>query len=315
MLKRMYIVISLLSMASIMQGMEDEIGKRSALGKLDSTLDILVGKVEEEVSAHAGTITTVEHELGVIAQEAKDELTLLGVTPKGAYDAAVVFGALYLTAETAKYIYHRYIAPQEQPLDAATLAAGKFATDANNNVHVLGQFVSTTQVQAIVEAKWKEMLAGSKLADKDYVDTATAQIRNMATSALETTASRVKVLEQDLGGLKIILRGDPKAITPGLLNRIDILANRVVALENQKQSASSSAKSKEKEKSGGMLGGMFRRKKGSDSAVHGIGQNHGDNHSNGAHDDDEDDDGANITDLQAHSSNNNNNNINNNDTL
>jgi hypothetical protein len=306
MLKRMYIVISLLSIATIMHGMEEQVTKRSVGGVLNDTLDKM--GIPKQIT---GTITTLEQEFGGMIHGAEKEITLLGVTSKGAYEAAVVGGALYLTAEMAKYIYTRYVGPQEQPLDATTQAVSQSAANAHSNAHILGQFVSTTQINAIVEAKWQELMTSSKLADKDYVNTATAQIRNMATSALETTASRVASLESQVKGLAIVIHGDAKT-TPGIVSAHDILKNRIAALENQKQSASFAAQSKEQ--SGGMMDKLFggkRRKKGADSAVHGVEDKQGDKHSQDAHDNDDDADGANITDLQAPNPNNNNNNTNN----
>lgn len=301
MLKRMYIVISLLSIATIMHGMGEEVGKRSAGGVLNDTLDSVVGK---EI---VGTITTLEHEFGGAIQEIKQEATLLGVTPKGAYEGAVVFGALYLTAETAKYFYHRYLAPeQEQALDAATLAGTQSVATAHSNVHVLGQFVSTTQVQAIVEAKWKELMGQGNLADKGYVDIATSQVKNMITSALETNASRVTVL-RDVQGLKVAINGDSASKTIGIRTAHGLLVNRIAALENQKQAASSASSSSSSsssaaapstEQGGGLFGGvgkMFggrKKQKRDDSGVHGFKHKHGD-------DDDDDDDDAAPTDLHA----------------
>lgn len=278
MVKRMYIAVSLLSMASIMNGMEQEVGKRSALDVVNHVLDAVVGKVEEEITTHAGTITTVENELGALAHQGKEELTLLGVTPKGAYEAAVVFGTLYVSAETVKYIYYRHIAPQPKPLDPHTAAVSKSAGDANKNVDVLGQFISTQQINGIVEAKWKELMDESKLADKDYVNAATSQIRNMVTSALETNAGRVTDLERDVKGLAVAIHGDATDKKTGIVISHEALANRVVALEN----LSGSSSGKPAGKGGGMMSKMFGTNKNSaaPAATKGI----------HPHDDDQDDD-------------------------
>lgn len=282
MLKHAYIVISLLSIVNLMHGMEDA-SKRSALSVFNNALNAVADKIQE-IPSIAGTMTTIENQLGDIGNEVKNDLSLLGVKPQNAYDAAVVFGALYLTAETSKYIYRRYIASDDdQSLDASALAAGQAVAQANSNINALGQFVSQQQINDIVQKKWDELVASGKFADKDYVDTATAQTRNMVTSALETTASRVTVLEGQVKGLIVAINGDKEAKKNGIFTLLDALANRMAALENQSH-LDSGTQGHAQSKGEGLMSKFFgRRKKGSDSAVHGASHAVGDNHS---HDDD-----------------------------
>lgn len=281
MLKRAYIVISLLSIASLVHGMEDA-DKRSALGVFQHTLNAVTGKIEE-IPSVTGAITTIEHQLEGFAHDAKDDLSLLGVSPKGAYDAAIVFSALYLTAETIKYIYHRYIAPDEELHDEHLQPIAQ----ANSNINALGKFVSAQEINNMVQAKCDELVKSGKFADKDYVDTAIAQSRNMVTSALEKTASRVTVLEGQVKGLIIAINGDKEAKKNGIFTLLDLLTNRVMALENQSHFGSGTQVHAQSKGEGLMSKFFGRRKKGSDSAVHGASHAVGDNQS---HDDDSEND-------------------------
>jgi hypothetical protein len=287
----MYIVVSLLSITAIMHSMQDAINKGSAGNYLNNTLDIFVGKE----TAMSGTITTVENELGIIADQAKEEITLLGVTPNRVYEIGVVCGALYLTKEGIQYVYNRYFPAQAEPLDEHTQALGQSAIGAHKNADILGQFVSTQQINSIVESKWQELMKSGNLADKEYVETIKKQVINALTQSIQTTASRVEVLETQVQGLKTILRGDPKATTPGIVTAHDLLVNRVSALENQ-QSSSSSSTTHSTEQGGGMMSKLFRTKKTRDeSGVHGV---HGEKHSQGdipSHDDDNQDGTTTVT--------------------
>lgn len=275
MLKRMYIVLSLLSLVTIVHGMDETVGKRSAGDFFNHTLNAVLGKVEDEVAMHAGTITTIENELGVVADQLEQKVSSLD--PKMVWNALVVCGAVCGAVEGCKWAYNRYGKKSNLVLDSHLLGQGTQVAQAANDADKIGTFVSKQQIDALVEAKWNELVTSSTISS--------------LTQAVETTARRVTTLEGQVKGLGIIVNGDAATKKTGIVTSHEVLANRIAALENIKPAASSSSV-KQKGKLAATIGGLF--KKNVEHKDAGDGHSHGDAMSAG-HDEDEDHHATSVT--------------------
>jgi hypothetical protein len=220
MVKRMCIVVSLLSMVSIMNGMNQGMDKRSAGNVLHNILDAVVGAASADVGI-------VENELEAVAHEAQQEIS--SMDPKMVWNALVVCSAIYGTAEGIKWAWNRYGVKPLPGLDSHTLAQGAAVTQAGDDANKLATFISKQAIDAMVQAKWNELVTSSTISS--------------LTQAAETTAGRVKTLEGQVSGLMIVVQGDPASngTKPGIVSKHESLSNYVAGLANQKQLASSSA--------------------------------------------------------------------------
>lgn len=240
MLKRMYFVVSFLSFFTIINGMDQELGKRSGVGAfLDGKLNALLDAVENQVSSH---VATLENQVVDVADQMEQKLSSLD--PKMVWNALIVCGAVCGTLEGFKWACNRYGRKSDLVVDAGVITEDGELAQATSKADKLVNFVSKQQVDAMVQAKWDELIASGKFADKDYVAIIQKQIINSITQSLETTASRVTVIEKEVAGLKgleALVKADASQKKEIIVTAHETLSNRVAALENIYVASSSSS--------------------------------------------------------------------------
>jgi len=267
MVKRTYLIVLILSITSLINGMDNNgssgnIGTRGASEWFDKAVDSVLGEEGKiassavitnagaaitNMASNAGTITsaisstatTVEHELESIGLQVTEEISALD--PKMVWNAAVVFVSLYTALEGGKWLWRRH---STQPstispaYDAQKQKTAAVIDQATKGVNEIGEYISTQQINELVEAKMKEMLA--TMADKQYVDDKKKEVISTLTPMIQGIGNRVTQLESEVKGLALIIKGD-NASQPGVINAHNKLVSRVTAIEKEKGFSSNAA--------------------------------------------------------------------------
>ena len=208
MVKRMYVVASLLSIAAPVYGM----GNKSASDVFNAALNTIVPPTQITStisSAVTTTITSLENEMGqIVPQHSTVEIALL---------AAAVCAAW----KGAEYVYGYFNRPSRNLIldDPSLQNQHKELNGAQTKLLKTGQFVEEQHIKNIVYEQFKDVVDKNNFATKSDVNTATDNMR------------------KEVVALNVILNGDPNAkgkdkpSIQGVVPGLKLLTDRVATLE------------------------------------------------------------------------------------